>query len=40
MPKKIQEFAKSCLLKSVVINVGRAGAANLNVVQVRNKTYI
>lgn len=33
MPKKIQAFAKLCLCKPVVVNVGRAGAANLNVVQ-------
>ena len=33
MPKKIQNFAKSALVKPVVVNVGRAGAANLNVRQ-------
>ena len=33
MPKKIQEFAKICLFKPIVINVGRAGSANLNVIQ-------
>ncbi|CAD5232148.1 unnamed protein product [Bursaphelenchus xylophilus] len=33
MPKKIQNFAKSALVKSVVVNVGRAGAASLNVTQ-------
>ena len=27
MPKKIQNFAKSALVKPIVINVGRAGAA-------------
>lgn len=33
MPKKIQNFAKSALVKPVVVNVGRAGAANLDVIQ-------
>lgn len=33
MPKKIQVFAKSALVKGVVVNVGRAGAASLNVTQ-------
>ena len=33
MPKKIQNFAKSALVKPVTVNVGRAGAANVNVVQ-------
>jgi ATP-dependent RNA helicase DDX41 len=33
MPKKIQDFAKSALVKPVVVNVGRAGAASLNVTQ-------
>lgn len=33
MPKKIQNFARSALVKPVTINVGRAGAASLNVVQ-------
>jgi len=33
MPKKIQEFATSSLVKPVVVNVGRAGAANLDVIQ-------
>eukprot|EP00271_Cylindrocystis_brebissonii_P022382 TRINITY_DN8598_c0_g1_i1.p1 TRINITY_DN8598_c0_g1~~TRINITY_DN8598_c0_g1_i1.p1 ORF type:complete len:796 (-),score=173.98 TRINITY_DN8598_c0_g1_i1:173-2560(-) len=33
MPKKIQTFAKSALVKPVVVNVGRAGAANLDVIQ-------
>ena len=33
MPKKIQNFAKSALVKPVTINVGRAGAANLDVRQ-------
>lgn len=33
MPKKIQEFAKSALVRPCVVNVGRAGAACQNVVQ-------
>jgi len=33
MPKKIQNFAKSALVSPVVVNVGRAGAANLDVIQ-------
>ncbi|KAJ1617165.1 hypothetical protein T492DRAFT_505252 [Pavlovales sp. CCMP2436] len=34
MPAKIQTFAKSALVRPVVVNVGRAGAANLDVIQV------
>ena len=33
MPKKIQNFARSALVKPVTINVGRAGAANLDGIQ-------
>ncbi|KAM7256283.1 hypothetical protein ACFE04_012024 [Oxalis oulophora] len=33
MPTKIQNFARSALVKPVVVNVGRAGAANLDVIQ-------
>ena len=33
MPAKIREFAESALVDHVVVNVGRAGAANLDVVQ-------
>lgn len=33
MPKKIQEFALSALVKPIIVNVGRAGAANLDVIQ-------
>lgn len=33
MPKKIQDFALSALVKPLVVNVGRAGAANLDVIQ-------
>lgn len=33
MPKKIQEFALGALTDPIVVNVGRAGAANLDVIQ-------
>lgn len=33
MPKKIQNFAKSALVRPCIINVGRAGAANMDVEQ-------
>ncbi|KAI8979012.1 P-loop containing nucleoside triphosphate hydrolase protein [Pilobolus umbonatus] len=33
MPKKIQDFAMSALVKPLIVNVGRAGAANLDVIQ-------
>jgi ATP-dependent RNA helicase DDX41 len=33
MPKKIQNFALSALVKPAVVNVGRAGAASLDVIQ-------
>lgn len=33
MPKKIQNFAKLALVKPIMVNVGRAGAASLNVTQ-------
>jgi ATP-dependent RNA helicase DDX41 len=33
MPRKIQNFAKSALVKPIEVNVGRAGAANLDVFQ-------
>ncbi|CAO3665858.1 unnamed protein product [Umbelopsis vinacea] len=33
MPKKIQDFAMSALVQPLVVNVGRAGAANLDVIQ-------
>jgi len=32
-PKKFQDFAKDTLVRPVVVNVGRAGAANLDVIQ-------
>jgi ATP-dependent RNA helicase DDX41 len=34
MPRKIQDFAQQSLIKPVLVNVGRAGAANLDVLQV------
>lgn len=33
MPKKIKDFAQEALVKPIVVNVGRAGAANLDVIQ-------
>jgi len=33
MPTKIQNFASSALVQPIVVNVGRAGAANMDVVQ-------
>lgn len=33
MPKRIQDFARQSLVDPIVVNVGRAGAANLDVVQ-------
>ena len=33
MPKKIQNFARSALVKPVTVNVGRAGAASKDIVQ-------
>jgi len=33
MPKKIRSFAQSALVKPIVVNVGRAGAASLDVIQ-------
>ena len=32
-PKKFQDFARQTLVKPVIVNVGRAGAANLDVIQ-------
>jgi ATP-dependent RNA helicase DDX41 len=32
-PKKFQDFARDTLVKPIVVNVGRAGAANLDVIQ-------
>ncbi|GAA5998748.1 uncharacterized protein JCM10292_007204 [Rhodotorula paludigena] len=33
MPKRIQDFAQSALVQPIVVNVGRAGAASLNIIQ-------
>ena len=33
MPAKIQSFARSALVQPIIVNVGRAGAANLDVIQ-------
>ncbi len=33
MPTKIQAFAKSALVRPVIVNVGRAGAASLDIIQ-------
>lgn len=33
MPKKIQNFARSALVKPITVNVGRAGAASLDIIQ-------
>lgn len=33
MPKKIQNFARSALVQPVTVNVGRAGAASLDIIQ-------
>ena len=33
MPKKIQDFARATLVAPITVNVGRAGAANLDVIQ-------
>jgi ATP-dependent RNA helicase DDX41 len=32
-PQKFQQFAKQTLVQPIVVNVGRAGAANLDVIQ-------
>jgi len=33
MPKKIQDFARSALVQPILVNVGRAGAASMNITQ-------
>lgn len=33
MPRKIQDFAAQSLINPILVNVGRAGAANMDVVQ-------
>uniref|UniRef100_A0AC35TRW9 RNA helicase n=1 Tax=Rhabditophanes sp. KR3021 TaxID=114890 RepID=A0AC35TRW9_9BILA len=38
MPRKIQNFAKGALVKPIIVNIGRAGAASLNVTQ--DITYV
>ena len=35
MPVKIKAFAESALVDPITVNVGRAGAANLDVIQVQ-----
>ena len=35
MPKTIQNFAQQSLIRPVLVNVGRAGATNLDIIQVR-----
>lgn len=34
MPRKIQDFAQQSLVRPILVNVGRAGAANLDVLQI------
>jgi ATP-dependent RNA helicase DDX41 len=33
MPRKIQDFAAQSLINPILVNVGRAGAANMDVIQ-------
>jgi len=33
MPRKIQDFAQQSLVDPILVNVGRAGAANMDVIQ-------
>lgn len=41
MPAKIKSFAESALVDPVTVNVGRAGATNLDIIQVgRNRGEI
>ena len=40
MPKKIQNFARSALVAPITVNVGRAGAASMNIVQVPYIYYV
>lgn len=37
MPVKIKAFAESALVDPITVNVGRAGAANLDVIQVQTQ---
>ena len=38
MPMKIRTFAESAMVEPITVNVGRAGAANLDVIQVHSST--
>lgn len=38
MPAKIKSFAESALADPVTVNVGRAGATNLDIIQVRGRS--
>ncbi len=40
MPQKIKAFAASALVDPITVNVGRAGAANLDVIQASGATQI
>ena len=40
MPQKILAFAESALVDPVTVNVGRAGAANLDVIQEVNISIV
>lgn len=40
MPMKIKAFAESALVDPVIVNVGRAGAANLDVIQVCHRILL
>lgn len=33
MPAKIRDFAQQALIKPIILNIGRAGAASLNIIQ-------
>ena len=33
MPKRIQDFAQQALVQPIVVNVGRAGAASMDIIQ-------
>ena len=39
MPMNIKAFAESALVDPVTVNVGRAGAANLDVIQVGHRGW-
>lgn len=40
MPQKIKAFAASALVDPITVNVGRAGAANLDVIQASSATQM